>query len=99
MTLAAWAVVLVSVLAVGGGALVVIQLAPPAGGVTAVEAAPVEGAEVRAPAPIETAEQRSPEPRQSPSWLGIVLPAAIFLFATIVTAALHRHFSRVEAHG
>jgi hypothetical protein len=67
--------------------------------VTAVEAAPVEGAEVRAPAPIETAEQRSPEPRQSPSWLGIVLPAAIFLFATIVTAALHRHFSRVEAHG
>lgn len=38
------------------------------------------------------------EPRRRWSWIGVLIPAAIFLFATWVTGALHRHFS-TRAHG
>jgi hypothetical protein len=99
MTPAAWMVVLVSVLAVGGGALLVVRLAQPTGEAVAVGAATEEARETAAgvtPAPAETAR---PAARESWPWAGIVVPAAIFLFATVITAALHRHFARVEAHG
>ena len=92
MTPAAWAVIAISVLAVLGAVVVVAQLAtaPP----TAEEA--VAPAEPLAPAPAaESPPRETREPSAWP-WVGIVLPAAIFLFATVVTAALHRHFT---AHG
>ncbi|MDX1644687.1 MAG: hypothetical protein R3244_10055 [Thermoanaerobaculia bacterium] len=97
MTGTAWVVVIVSVLGVVGGAVAMIQMASPEAGLveeliteppTPIEAEPVE------PAPEEPAP-----PRAGWTWVGILVPAAIFLFATVVTAALHRHFSRVETTG
>ena len=97
MTPTAWAVVIVSLLTVGGGALLVVQLAQPVDEAAAAEMAPVEAAELEAPVAVERAP--SAEPREAWPWVGILVPAAIFLFATVITAALHRHFSRVEASG
>ena len=91
MTPAAWGVIAVTVLATLGGVVVVGQLAAER---PAEAPAPVEVSEP-APAPAEAAvpeAARKPERRQW-TWLGILIPAAIFLFATVVTTGLHRHFS------
>lgn len=95
MTPGAWAVIALSVLAVGGAVIVVTQLAtaPAAAETAAVEQ---EAALAKKPAPPPPAD-RSPRPeRDAWPWVGIVIPAGIFLFATVITAALHRHFT---AHG
>ena len=80
MSATAWAVVAVTALAVALGAWTVARLAP--GG-----AAPV-----LAPAPPPLP---SPATAGAPewSWPGLLIPAAIFLFATWVTVALFRRFS------
>ena len=89
MTPAAWVVIAVSALAVVGAVVVVVQLATvptSTGGVkAAVEEVPVES----------PTAARSGEARKGGDWpwVGIVIPAGIFLFATLVTAALHRHFT------
>jgi outer membrane biosynthesis protein TonB len=94
MTPAAWGVVAAIVVAVAGGVVVVAQLAEPpaaAGPETLAEVEP-------APAPaVEPAPEPAAAPeRQPPRYpiLGIVAPLGIFLFATWVTVALYRHFSR-----
>jgi hypothetical protein len=96
MTPAAWAVIAVTVLAIVGGVLVVGQMAAAPAAAAAPQAAPVP-----APAPppevMEEAELDRDEVVQRWPWIGVVVPGAIFLFATIVTAALHRHFS-VKGH-
>ena len=93
MTPAAWTVIAITVLATLGGAAIVAQMAagaatdgPPAVEETAAAAPQPE--EVAAPA--EAAAQTE---RSGWSWIGIVVPGAIFLFATVVTTGLHRHFS------
>jgi hypothetical protein len=94
MTPLAWAVILLSILAVGGAVLLVVQIA----GAPLQEAAPSEALEAPT-AIIETEVQAAPEarPSQEPQnawpWVGIVVPGVIFLCATWITAALHRHFS------
>ena len=93
MTPAAWMVILLSVLAVAGAVVVVGQLATgtedaAAAAVVEVEAPSVEP-EVTMPAPArEVDESRSKWPL-----VGILVPGAIFLLATWITAGLHRHFS------
>jgi hypothetical protein len=93
MTPAAWMVILLSVLAVGGAVLLGIQFATTAaqavaGDVAEVQA-PVEKPEVQMQAPMREVDESQGK------WplVGIVLPLLIFLFATWITAALHRHFS------
>jgi len=91
---AAWIVIAMSVLAVVGAVLVVSQLAGP----------PVETAVVEAPPPAVQPVEETPglrpavQPERARGGLvvGILVPGAIFLFATWITFALHRHFS---AHG
>ena len=88
MTPAAWAVVAAIVVGVVAGVVVVGQLAeapaPPAEAVTEPVA--------EAPPP---AEEPPAARREGSRWplLGMVLPAAIFLLATWITAGLYRHFS------
>ena len=90
MTGTAWAVIAVIVLAVAAGVVVVSQLAEPPAAVEAVETA-----EPPPPAP-----PAAPTDEERDAWplVGILVPAAIFLFATWVTAALHRHFT-THGHG
>ena len=93
MTPAAWVVILLSVAAVGGAVLIVAQIAgapadPGVEGEVAIEAPTVEPEIELQPAVREPAESRSSWPM-----VGILVPGLIFLFATWVTAALHRHFS------
>ena len=73
--------------------LIVAQIAgapadPGVEGEVAIEAPTVEPEIELQPAVREPAESRSSWPM-----VGIVVPGLIFLFATWVTAALHRHFS------
>ena len=93
MTPAAWTVIAVAVLATLGGAAIVAQMAAGA----AVEApATIEGVTEKAPRPEEVTAPAEAAARPEGSrwpWIGIVIPAAIFLFATVVTTGLHRHFS------
>jgi hypothetical protein len=89
MSAAAWAVVAITALAVIFGAWTVARLAPPApSGRAGAELA----ASVLSPPAAAPASARAPEAREW-SWPGLLIPAAIFLFATWVTAALFRHFS------
>jgi hypothetical protein len=97
MTPAAWAVITVTLLAIVAGVLVVGQMAAaPAAAAATPQAAPAP-----APAPppevMGEAELDRDEVVQRWPWIGVVVPGGIFLFATIVTAALHRHFS-VKGH-
>ena len=92
MTPVAWAVIAVTVLATLGGAVVVGQLAAERGAEAAAVSEPAPLPEP-APAPAPARAEATRSERGSWSWIGIVVPAAIFLFATVVTAALHRHFS------
>ena len=98
MSPAAWGVIAASVLAVLGAVLVVSQIAgAPAEPVAAEEVAeavaPVEPAPVEEPSAAVPREERS-------QWtlVGIVIPGLIFLFATWITAGLHRHFT-THGHG
>ena len=87
MTPTAWGVVAAIVLAVVVGVVVVGQLAEaptPAPAEAVVEA--VEEPEEAGP-PRTTRQQESRWP-----WIGIVLPAVIFLTATWITMGLYRHF-------
>ena len=92
MTPTAWAVIALTVLATLGGAMVVGQLAAER---PVEEAAVAEATEVVVEAEEEAAPPAVTEtrPRSAWSWIGIIVPAAIFLFATVVTAGLHRHFT------
>ena len=89
MSTAAWLVVATIVVGVVAGVVAVASLAeaPPA----AVEATAEPAPEPAAP----PAEAPSAVPSERPRWplLGMVLPAAIFLLATWITAGLYRHFS------
>jgi hypothetical protein len=93
MTPAAWTVILLSVLAVGGAVLVVFQFAG-----APVEPGPADVVEVQVPIEKSEVEVQVPvrgidESQSKWPLVGIVLPLLIFLFATWITAALHRHFS------
>ena len=98
MTPTAWGVLAAAILAVAAGVAVVWQLAePPA----TVEAAAVEAPAVAAPteaAPATAATTTAAEARDRWPLVGIVVPAAIFLFATWITASLFRHFTS-QGHG
>lgn len=85
MTTTAWAVVAAIVVAVVAGVVVVASLVQPGPPAAAIEA-PAE--------PLLAAVPPPPRP-EGPRWplLGILLPAAIFLVATWITAGLYRHFS------
>ena len=88
MTSAAWAVVVTIVVGLAAGVLIVGAL---------VESVPTETVVVEEQPP-EPVPQPVTEPRERPEgprWpiLGMVLPAAIFLVATWITAGLYRHFS------
>ena len=92
MTPAAWVVIAVTLAATLGGAVVVSRLAAE----RAAEAdAPafVEVVEEALQPAAEASESAGPADKKHWSWVGIFLPALIFLFATVVTAGLHRHFA------
>ncbi len=93
MTPAAWAVLAAVALGVAGGVAVVWQLAePPAAVVEEAVAAPPPPAAAPAAVPADD-EERDRWPL-----IGILIPAAIFLFATWVTAGLYSHFTH-HCHG
>ncbi len=99
MTSKAWMVIAVIALAVAAGVAVVGQLAtPPAPAAEAATEAPAEAPPSTAPAATATAEAAPAAERDRWPLIGILIPAAIFLFATWVTAALHRHFT-THGHG
>ncbi len=89
MTPVAWAVMAATVLGIVGGVLIVASLAesPPAEGVKAVAEPEPQAPAIERPRARERAGSRWP-------LIGMVLPAAIFLLATWITAGLYRHFSR-----
>lgn len=99
MTGTAWAVVAAVVVVLVLGAWTVGGLAARG----ASEAAPAAAVTVPEPPPLEPGP---PAPRREAarggngwSWIGILVPAAIFLFATWVTAVLHRRFSTAGPPG
>jgi hypothetical protein len=98
----AWGVLAAIVLAVAGGVFVVSRLASgaPAGEPVAAPAVE-EAAETAAVGARESSLVATPATAEGTGdrwpWVGIVVPAGIFLFATFLTAALHRHFSRPAA--
>lgn len=90
MTPTAWAVVAAVLVLLAGGVIVVVQLAePPAAPVPETVLTPTPEPPLPAPAPGERVPERARWPL-----IGMVLPATIFLFATWVTVAIYRHFSR-----
>ncbi len=98
MTPTAWMVVGITVLAVIGAVFVVAQLAQPAGQESVVEGVLEPAVEpiVDRPALDESAQvpaAAEQAPREAWPMVGIVVPAAIFLLATWLTAGLHRRFS------
>lgn len=92
MTGTAWAVVSATVLSLVVGGVVVSRLA------TTPTVTPTVPAVVETPA--APPPQRVAESQDRWPIVGIVVPALVFAFATGVTAALHRHFSKevAEAH-
>ena len=90
MTPVAWGVIAVTLLAVVAGAAVVTRLAAAAPEAAALES-PAE-----APPPVTVPVEPPAEIRERSRWplVGILVPAIVFLFATLVTAGLHRHFSK-----
>ena len=101
----AWAVVAAVFVAIALGVVVVANLAsPPATPQPQEEelAQAVVTGEVSLEEPQDPAqllpEAPPPRVRSSWSWVGLLLPASIFLVATWLTAALHRHFSRSVHH-
>jgi hypothetical protein len=98
MTPAAWTVILLSVVAVGGAVLVVVQLATAPVDAGPAEAAAVTALSVEPEIELQPTAREPGEPRKSWSLVGIVVPGLIFLFATWITAGLHRHFT-THGHG
>ncbi len=92
MTPAAWGVLAAVVVGVAAGVAIVWQLAEPPAAVAEAEAAAPPPAAEPAPAPA-AGEERDRWPL-----IGIVIPAAIFLFATWVTSGLYSHFTH-HGHG
>ena len=94
MTGRAWIVILVVLAAVGAGVGVVSELAemPARSGEAGEQPASAEASPVAVAEPSPTVAPASDERPQWPL-VGILVPAAIFLFATWVTSALHRHFT------
>ena len=93
MTGRAWLVIAVVFGAVAAGALVVSQLAElPAQSSVVAELPPVVENPAAEVAPTTSAPVEGEERDRWPV-IGIVVPAAIFLFATWVTTALHQHFT------
>jgi hypothetical protein len=91
MSPAAWGVIALSALAVLVAVFIVFQIAG-----EPVEAPPPDVVEVAEPAAEPTAPVTPAEIDESRSrWplVGMVVPALIFLFATWITAGLHRHFT------
>ncbi|MCP4659108.1 MAG: hypothetical protein GY856_27175 [bacterium] len=96
MTRTAWAVVALIVLGVAGGALVVAHLAEPPAPESPADAAAAPAADAE-PATAEEPAVPPPAHEDEPSawpWVGILVPAVIFLVATWISAGLYRHFSR-----
>lgn len=95
MTPTAWLVLAAVVASVIGGTLVVASLAePPALDAAETVAEALEAEAVgEAPAPAEPAPETGEEEKERWPLIGILLPAAIFLVATWITAALYRHFT------
>ena len=95
MSPVAWTVIALSILAVVVAVFVVLQIAgaPPE---VAVTEEPAPSLEPEAVTEAPAAEPR--EDRGGWSLIGIVVPASIFLFATWITAGLHRHFT-THGHG
>lgn len=96
MTPAAWGVLAATVLVIVGGVVVVRQMAEAP---SVEEAATVSQEKETATAPALDEAPASPapgaeEPRERWPMVGILLPALVFLFATWITGALFRHFSR-----
>ena len=102
MTPAAWAVIAAVALGVAAGVGVVWQLAePPATAAEEAVAAPAAATpavETPAAATPAAATPADDEPRDRWPLIGILIPAAIFLFATWVTAGLYSHFTH-HGHG
>ena len=96
MTPAAWAVIAITVLALLGGVVLVGQLAAEPAEETAAAPEAVEAPAPPTPVPAPDEAPTALAERSRWPWLGIVIPLAIFLFATVVTAGLHRHFA---SHG
>ncbi len=96
MTGTAWAVVAAIVVAIGAGVLVVAELAEPPAAVSAE--APAEVVETPAEAPPAVPPRDGEEERDRWPLIGILIPAAILLFATWVTGGLYRHFTH-HGHG
>ncbi len=95
MTPAAWGVLAAVALGVAGGVAVVWQLAEPPAAVVEEAAPAVE----ETPAATEAAAAPAgDEERDRWPLIGILIPAAIFLFATWVTAGLYSHFTH-HGHG
>ncbi len=96
MTPRAWGVVIAILAAIGGGVLVVAQLAePPAAAPEEATAEAVdEPGEVAAPA----VTRGNDEERDRWPLVGIIAPAAIFLLATWITVGLYHHFT-THGHG
>ena len=96
MSPAAWLVIVISVGAVLGAALIVMQIAGEPVEAPAAEVAEVEEPVAEPVAPVvprEIDESRSRWPL-----IGMLVPGLIFLFATWITAGLHRHFT-THGHG
>ena len=94
MTGRAWIVVVVVLAAVGAGVGVVSELAemPARSEGTGEQPASADASPVTVSAPSPPVVPGSDERPQWPL-VGILVPAAIFLFATWVTSTLHRHFA------
>ncbi len=89
MTPVAWGVIVAIVVGIVGGVLIVASLAqPPPVEEAAAAVEPAPPPEVPGPVFVPP-----PEGPRWP-WIGILLPASIFLFATWITVGLYRHFSR-----
>ena len=96
MTPTAWAVIVLSVAAVGGAVWIVAQIAGATADSGVAEEVAIAVPIVEPEVELQPVARESGEPRSSWPLVGIVVPGIIFLFATWVTAALHRHFT---SHG
>ena len=100
----AWLVILAVFIAIALGTWTVFRLTERTAAQAALEEPSVaDGAPLEevVPAPEPSRQAARPQRRTTADrwpWIGVLVPALIFLFATWVTAALHRHFSD-HGHG